>query len=170
MKQITLLVMITVASAVLAGATVLRSRPAPLAGTCASPEALAAAVLDGFVRRDRAALERLAISRREFSDHVWPVLPASRPERNLSAQFVWSDLFGKGRLHLTRNLAMPLPAGARVSRIDFRGETSRYGDLTIRRESVVTVIDRAGRPVDVRLFGSMLEQNGRFKVFSYVTD
>ena len=56
MTRITLLVMITVASAVLAGATVLRSRPAPLAGTCVSPEALAAAVLDGFVRKDCAAL------------------------------------------------------------------------------------------------------------------
>ena len=170
MTRITLLVVITVASAVLAGATVLRSRPAPLAGTCVSPEALAAAVLDGFVRKDRAALERLAISRQEFSDHVWPVLPASRPERNLSAQFVWSDLSGKSRLHLTRTLTLPLPAGARVSGIEFRGETTRYGDLTIRRASVVTVIDGEGQPVDVRLFGSMLEQNGRFKVFSYVTD
>lgn len=170
MKRITLLVILTVASAVFAGATVLRSRPAPLEGASASPEALAAAVLDGFARKDRAALERLVISRQEFIDHVWPVLPASRPERNLSPQFVWDDLSGKSRLHLARNLTLPLPAGVRVSGIEFRGETTRYGALTIHRESVLTVTDLQGRPATLRLFGSMLERDGRYKVFSYVTD
>lgn len=170
MKTLAILLAIIVGSAVLAGAGVLRSRPAPVAQTFASPEALAAAVLDGFVRKDRAALERLAISRQEFADHVWAELPASRPERNLSARFVWSDLAAKSRRHLTRNLGLTLPTGARLSGIEFSGETSRYGALTFRRGSVVTVTDGEGRAVKVRLFGSMLEQNGRYKVFSYVTD
>ena len=158
------------AGAAFGGASALISRPAPVQGTVHSPEALAAAVLDAFQRGDRSALERLAISEQEFADHVWPALPAARPERNLTASFVWADLSGKSRQYLATNLKRPLPPGARAVAITFEGDTSRYGTITIRRQSVITLTDAGGHSTKARLFGSMLEQNGRYKVFSYVTD
>jgi predicted trehalose synthase len=169
-KRITLLIIITVASAVLAGAAVLGPGPAPLTGTLTSPEALAAAVLDGLVRKDRPALERLALTGQEFAAHVWPALPAARPERNLTAQYVWGDLSAKSRMHLANHLSRTLPAGARITAIDFEGESSHYGRVTVRRDSVITLADAEGRSSKVRLFGSMIEHAGRYKVFSYVTD
>ena len=54
--------------------------------------------------------------------------------------------------------------------IGFRGETSQYGTATVRRESVLVVRGSDGTVREIRLFGSMVEQDGRFKVFSYVTD
>jgi hypothetical protein len=170
MTRILLLGAAILGAAVVAGASVHLSRPAPLAGTFDSPEALASAVLDAFQRQDRPALERLALSDREFADHVWPVLPAARPERNLSVEFVWGDLAAKSRAHLTRNLQRGLPPGARVTALAFEGETSRHGGVTIRRQSVLTVTGADGSLARVRLFGSLIEQDGRYKVFSYVTD
>src|SRR5687767_9252327 len=69
------------------------SQPAPpLSHTFDSPEALASAVVAGLARRDAAALSSLVLSEQEFRAHVWPVLPASRPERNLPFDYVWKDL------------------------------------------------------------------------------
>lgn len=170
MKRILLFCTALLGAAALAGASAHLSRPTPLAGTFDSPEALASAVLDAFQRQDRAALERLALSEQEFAAHVWPTLPAARPERNLSAQFVWADLAGKSRAHLMRNLRRPLPLDATVVAVDFEGETSRHGGITIRRQSVMRLRDPSGSTLRVRLFGSLLEQDGMFKVFSYVTD
>jgi hypothetical protein len=67
-------------------------------------------------------------------------------------------------------LSRTLPAGARITAIDFEGESSHYGRVTVRRDSVITLADAEGRSSKVRLFGSMIEHAGRYKVFSYVTD
>jgi hypothetical protein len=40
----------------------------------------------------------------------------------------------------------------------------------VMRRSRVTLRDAAGRLTTARLFGSIIEQRGHFKVFSYVAD
>ncbi len=54
--------------------------------------------------------------------------------------------------------------------IRFLGETTPYGSYLVHRESELTVKDLDGTQRDIRLFGSVLEKGGRFKVFSYVID
>src|SRR5688572_4482490 len=70
-----------------------------------SPEALAAAVLDALARGDESALEALALTEQEFRDHVWPDLPAARPERNLPFSYVWGDLRQKGSETMAQTLS-----------------------------------------------------------------
>src|SRR5687768_11319639 len=81
-----------------------RGRVPPLANASASPEGLASVVLDALSHGDRARLDALALSEQEFRDHVWPGLPAARPERNLPFSYVWGDLRQKSNIRLADTL------------------------------------------------------------------
>lgn len=143
---------------------------APLAHTHESPEALARAVLDAVAARDAEALRRLALTEQEFADHVWPGLPAARPERNLPRSYVWGDLRQKSESYLA--LTLHDLGGRRLSllRLSFAGETTDHGTYKVHRKSLLRVRDQEGAERELRVFGSVLEQGGRFKVFSYVVD
>ena len=135
-----------------------------------TPEALARAVLAAFEKRDIDRLLKLALDKQEFAEHVWPELPAAKPERNLSVNFVWGDLHQKSNIMLHESLAAHGGKKYELVGLRFLGETTPYGSYLVHRESELTVKDLDGTQRDIRLFGSVLEKGGRFKVFSYVID
>lgn len=155
--------------ALFASVNAFRSGPAPLTNTLSSPEAVAAAVVEAMRAGDLDRLHALALTEEEFRAHVWPDLPISRPEVNAPFEVVW------GRLHQSSELFLRQTAGALhgrsidVKAVTFDGETSTYGDVQVHRETELLI---AGEEGDrrVRLFGSMIEQNGGWKVFSYVVE
>ena len=151
------------------GSAACASQP-PLANATPSSEALARAVLDAVARSDRTALEALALTEQEFRDRVWPDLPAARPERNLPFSYVWGDLRQKSQVGLARTLATHGGRRYELVRVRFAGPTTRYSHSEVHRETVLTVRDAEGANQDVRLFGSSVEGDGAWKVFSYVLD
>lgn len=143
--------------------------PTPLAHTLDSSRALAGAVLAAVTSGDQATLDGLALSEQEFRDHVWPALPAARPERNLPFSYVWGDLRLKSQAGLVRILGQY--RGQRLTLVDVRfGDVTRYDGYVVHRDSIFTVRTSDGATEDVRLCGAMIEQAGRWKVFSYVAD
>jgi hypothetical protein len=140
-----------------------------LANTSSSAEALAGAVLDALARRDRARLDALAVSEQEFRDHIWPDLPAARPERNLPFSYVWGDLHQKSTASLLRTL--DAYGGRRVSltRVTFAGKTN-YARYIVHRDARFEVAETGGVSTSLRVCGSFLEKDGVWKVFSYVVD
>ena len=145
------------------------SRVPPLADTRPSPSSLASAVLDGLARRDRVTLEALALTETEFRDHVWPELPASRPERNLPFSYVWGDLHQKSDLALDGVLSRE--GGRRYELVDVRfAGDSDYRTYRVHREATLRVRDASGTELDLPRCGSMLEKGGAWKVFSYVVN
>jgi hypothetical protein len=131
---------------------------------------LSQAVLDALERRDAARLRALALTEQEFRDHVWPDLPAARPERNLPFSYVWGDLRTKSEVGLGQTLAEH--GGKRYTLVStrFAGETTRYASYNVHRETVLQVRDEQGAISELRVFGSSLEKDGAWKVFSYVAD
>jgi hypothetical protein len=126
-------------------------------------------VLDALARRDREALEALALNETEFRDHVWPQLPASRPQRNLPFFYVWGELRQKSAQALTG--VMSREGGRRYELIAVRfASDSDYRTYRVHRDATFHVRDGTGAEVDLRVCGSMLEQDGSWKVFSYVID
>ncbi|MGH9239014.1 MAG: hypothetical protein ACRD3G_13320 [Vicinamibacterales bacterium] len=149
-------------------ATGCSSKP-PLANTSGSPEALARAVLDAFEARDRTRLQDLALSEEEFANHVWPSLPAARPERNLPLSYVWGDLRQKSNLALTNTLTAH--GGKRYELLDVSfDDVTPYAGYRVHRQSTFRVRDTSGAEAEIRVCGSMMEKDGRWKVFSYVVD
>jgi hypothetical protein len=143
---------------------------APLEGSHASPEALAQAVLDSVERRDLDALSTLALNEAEFREEVWPELPAARPERGLPFSYVWGDLHQKSAAALQQSLSVHGGKGYMLKAVNFSGGTTQYKTYLVHRESALIVTDADGRERELGLFGSVLEKDGRFKVFSYVIE
>lgn len=142
--------------------------PAPLAHTADSPETLARTVLAALATGDREALDRAALSEFEFREHVWPELPAARPERNLPFSYVWGDLRQKSHANLAATLGAMRGQAVELVTVRF-GDVTKYPTYTVHRGAVFAVRRADGTTEDVRVCGSFLEQRGRWKVFSYVT-
>jgi hypothetical protein len=136
-----------------------------------SPEAVAQAVLRGLDARDINALKALAVTEHEFRKMVWPKLPAAKPGRNIPWDYVWNDLHGKSTMQLQArvNEWQRIDQGA-VAKVEFSGEMTDYETFRVRRKSVVVLRTPAGGESRHRLFGSVIEEGGRYKVFSYVVD
>jgi hypothetical protein len=145
-----------------------RSAP-PLTDSHTSAAALATAVLDAYAARDRGGLERVALSETEFRAHVWPELPAARPERNLPFSYVWGDLRQKSEQTLAGLLAEHGGHRYALVAVAFASSTPS-ATYTVHREATVRVRDAEGQERDLRLCGSFLEKQGQWKVFSYVVN
>jgi hypothetical protein len=152
----------------LAGACACNRVP-PLANALPSPEALAGAVLEALARGDRARLDALAVSEQEFRDHVWPDLPAARPERNLPFSYIWGDLHQKSDIRLAETLQTYAGKHQTLREVTFDGVTS-YAHYNVHRDARFNVLDPSGTPQTIRVCGSFLEKDGGWKVFSYVVD
>ena len=144
--------------------------PSPLASQHTSAPALAEAVLRGFERRDIQALQALSLTEAEFQAHIWPELPASRPERNLPFSYVWGDLRQKSESSLAESIAKYGGRALTLVRVQYDGESTRYPSFTVHRETVLVVRGSDAVEQQLRLYGSTLEKEGLFRVFSYVVD
>lgn len=143
---------------------------ASLEGALPSAEALAVAVLDAIASNDRAALDALALSEAEFRQRIYPELPASKPERNLSADYLWRDLRQKSGTQLADTLATHGGRRYTLVRVTFLGETTSYQTFQVRRKAQLIVRDDSGGEQSIRLFGSVLRVGSAHKVFSFVVD
>jgi hypothetical protein len=144
-------------------------RVPPLAHAQGSADALARAVLDALERQDRPGLVSLALDEGEFRNHVWPALPAARAERNVPLSYVWGDLRQKSQLSLNKTLREHGGRRYALAGVSFAGRTE-YGAYTVHREAALRVRDASGAERHLRVLGSMVEQGGGWKVFSYVVD
>lgn len=143
--------------------------PAPLLHTADTQVALAQAVLAAVTAGDQPRLASLALSEQEFRDHIWPSLPAARPERNLPFSYVWGDLHQKSETSLRASIDRL--RGQTLTLVDVQlGEATVYDGYTVHRDAVFRVRAADGATDDLRVCGSLVEQAGRWKVFSYVVD
>lgn len=143
---------------------------APLEHSFESLDALAAGVLDAVASRDRNRLEQLALSEHEFRTIVWPALPAARPERNLTWDYVWSDLRQKSRASVLALLSRHGGRRYTLVAVSHLGKTTKYADFEVQRATELSVATESGERAKVRLFGSTILRHGRFKLFSYNVD
>lgn len=141
----------------------------PLANTFDSPMAVGTAVLDALQRRDAAALRALALTEQEFREHVWPELPVSRPERNVPFDYVWGQTAQRAADSLKQTMAQYEGKRFELLAVEFDGETTEYASFSVSRKTVLVVRNAAGEEERLRVFGSLLRQGDRYKVYSFVT-
>jgi len=141
-----------------------------LSDTYDSPEQAAQAVLDALAARDAGRLLDLALDEHEFRQVVWPELPSSRPEAGLPVEYAWGRLRLNSQSQLSMTIAVHGGRRYELVAVRLRGETTRYATLRVHRDSELVLREPSGALRTVRLFGSLLERGGRWKVFSYVVD
>lgn len=143
--------------------------PRYLAHSAESPEALARDFLSALAVNDIPALKRTRITKDEFTWYVWPELPASRLP-NVTSDFAWSQATLNSLSGLGGLLSQYSQRRFELVGIRFAGGTRDYPSYRVHYDSRVTVRDEAGDSYELKLFGSMLEMEGRFKLFSHVID
>jgi hypothetical protein len=146
------------------------SRPPALAHTFSSEDALAERVLGALAARDITALQALPLSEGEFRDVVWPELPASRPDANVPLDYAWRTLAQNSRGHLAKTVHEHGGRRYRLLRVQFDGGSTSFRSFTVHRRARLVVRDAEGRERQLRLFGSVLERDHEFKLFSYVSE
>src|SRR5688572_3320786 len=136
----------------------------PLANTFESPQALAQAVLTALERKDLNALRALPLSETEYRDHVWPELPVSRPERNVPFDYAWGQMQQRSAGSLQQTFGRYSDRPLRLVSTRFTGETTQYQSFSVMRESEIVATDETGRDVILRLYGSAMVKDGRYKM------
>lgn len=144
--------------------------PVSLEPTFDSPEELAKAILLGLETEDGAALESYALTKDQFRLYVWPKLPSSRPERGVPFEFGWGDLYQKSHNSLLRTFARYKDRKLELVELRFEDGLTDYGTYVVHRDARVKVRTEEGEEEWLDLFGSVIEWQGRYKLFSYVAD
>ncbi len=132
-------------------------------------EAAAREALARLQAEDREGLLALAMGETEFRNVVYPRLPASRPERNTSAGFIWGQHEMRHLDDFDRTFRRFRGQQWELVELDFTGETTDYGEFRVHRGSRLTVRSPDGTERTVRLFGSMLERDGEFRIYSFIS-
>lgn len=140
-----------------------------LANAQASAEALSRNFLKALANRDRAAIEGLRLTRDEFCQAVFPELPASKLP-NVTCDFVWQQATLKSLSGLSEMYAIHQGRRYEFVALRFAKGTDAYPTYRVHKESHLLVKDENGRQQEIRLFGSMLEIDGGYKLFSFVID
>jgi hypothetical protein len=143
--------------------------PAMFSSTFDTKEAAAQAVLDALWSRNPDRLRDLPITETEFRKHIWPALPVAKADIGATPDYAWAEMSQKNAGYLGALLAEYGGRRLILRHVSFRGQVTGYDTFTTHGKTELTV-DVDGRQEAVRLFGSMIESGGRWKIYSYVVD
>lgn len=138
-----------------------------LAGGARSREALVRKFITALATNDSSALREMLLTAREFADLVYPESPYTHPPYRQSPALVWNQIRNPSSSGLTRLLRRI--AGTRLDYVSHSCDRSpeRQGANVIWADCTVRFADRNLDTTRQRLFGSIIERDGRFKFVSY---
>lgn len=129
------------------------------------------ALVKRFVRDlnagDTADLARAVISPREFADLLYPTSPNTHPPYRQSPAFVWMQISGKSASGLTRALKRRAGQGFVYAGHECSSAPELQGVNRLWLACALRLESSAGDTTVQRLFGTIVERDGRFKFVSY---
>ena len=141
-----------------------------LKGSAVSPHALGRLLLERLREGDLSEVAQLGLSKEEWVRHVWPVSAANRPGSNFTPDFVWGlDAFRSQR-DLSDTVRRYSDKELELIRVRFRKGIRDYDGFRLQRDARLEVGLPEGGKRELKLFGSVFERNGEFKIFSFKTD
>lgn len=132
-----------------------------------SREALVRRFIKALVKNDSSDLRAMRLTAREFADLVYPESPYTRPPYRQSPALVWNQIQNPSASGLTRLLRRL--GGQPLAYVDHSCDRKpeRQGDNRIWTGCTVGLMDTSSDTIRHRLFGSIIERDGRFKFVSY---
>jgi hypothetical protein len=142
---------------------------ARLSGGAATRDELVSGFVAALEQADTAALGRDLLDRSEFIHLYFPHTIYTRPPYQMDPAIIWFQMANntsRGVARALRSLAgMPL----HYRGYDCRGEPEEEGPNSVWERCVVTIAPD-GEEIMVRLFGPILERDGRYKFVTYGND
>ena len=141
--------------------------PAGLRGGEPSQEALARRFLLALATRDTVALGALLVSRAEFGWLVFPGHPYARPPYELDPAIFWLQLRVESAKGLAKTLERFGGTRAELRSVECQRDTLQLHGGGARLWSACRV--GLGSDPPVRLFGTVVELEGRYKLLSFAS-
>jgi hypothetical protein len=138
-----------------------------LGGGSLSREALVRRFMKALAAGDSSDLRAMALSPREFADLVYPESPYTNPPYRQSVALVWNQIQNPSASGLTRLVRRLGEQPLRY--LDHRCDPNpdRQGHNLIWTNCIVRLSSPDGDTTTHRLFGSIIQRGGRFKIVSY---
>ncbi len=139
-----------------------------LAGGAPSREALIARFVEALKHQDTTAVRALVLDRAEFAYLYYPSSVHSAPPRALAPSLAWFLIQQQSEKGITRSfrrlggLSLQADSLACAEGPHQEGQSSLWSNCTVALR-----LDAKGSAERHRLFGSIIERDGRFKFVSY---
>lgn len=131
-------------------------------------EKLCTRMLAALAKKDRAGLQAITISEKEFKTVVWPQLPISKIKQWQNRKdFVWSQHDLKSMTCLNDLISGLGGRQFNLKAVKVNGEITDYQNYRVHRDVSLVVTDEKGETKEIKFFGSMVEQNRQYKIMSY---
>ncbi|HEX2079571.1 MAG TPA: hypothetical protein VHG08_17730 [Longimicrobium sp.] len=143
-----------------------------LSGGASSRDELVARLVQAVERQDSAAIRGLVLDRAEYAYLYFPSLQRMNPATNLQPEVMWMLHAQESEKGITRVLRRLGGGQARFGAYDCEEQPQVEGEGDIRywHQCTVEVIAPDGQSAPLKLFGSVMEHGGRWKIVSYAND
>ena len=132
-----------------------------------SPDQLGLAVVDALNQKDVEALNCLRVQREAYLDWIWPAFPASRPPNNFPGDFAWSNLNKQCNTGMRKWIARYGGHDLKFVSIRFDQPRETYDGFQLLRRTVLTLQNTAGEKGELKILGSVVVKDERYKLLSY---
>ena len=132
-----------------------------------SPSEIGQAVVEALNQGDLSGLHQLRVSRKEYLSWIWPAFSASRPPHNYPEDFAWSNLNTKSSRAVRRLVKRYGENSLTFVKLGFEQKTEEYKDFQLLRGTVLTITNNSGQQKTLKILGSVVEKDGRYKLLSY---
>ena len=118
-------------------------------------------------QEDMGGLVSLSLSREEFRKYIWPELPASNPRTNVSLDYVWNDVWFRSVNRMKGTFERFKGQELTLVSIRQRGKVAVYPTHKAYPDWEIVIRNAAGKQGAYPLFGTLIEMDGVWKVYSY---
>lgn len=146
------------------------NRPQSLSGGRDSREALVSEVVRALAQQDTMALEPIALNRAEFAYLYFPTAPIAAPPYELPPALAWFQAEEANRKGVFRALREYGGKEWKLQSTHCPAPAKPQGQNRIWEGCTVTMSEPGKPAVSVKLFGSIIERDGHFKILSYAND
>jgi hypothetical protein len=115
----------------------------------------------------------MRMTEEEFKTVIWPELPraVTEPSCGRLCNWCWRDLNQKSIMSL--KMTLKRYGGEKLAhheflRLLFSGETTEYQTFKVHRDVYVVMRDNTGEEKTIKLFGTVIEMDNRFKLMGFV--
>lgn len=137
-----------------------------LRGGAPTRDALIQRFVAALETADTAALTAMALSRAEFAWLYYPTVPEAHPPYDLRPGLMWFMVEGNSSKGLRRALEEYGGTALRVVGHRCEGEPRVFGENRVHPLCVLRRLQAPGDTLEERLFGPIVERDGRFKFVS----
>ncbi|HEU4884582.1 MAG TPA: hypothetical protein VFT45_20165 [Longimicrobium sp.] len=141
-----------------------------LSGGAPSRDSLVARFTDAVARQDTAAIRAMVLDRAEYGWIYFPSLQRMNPATHLQPEVMWMLQAQESEKGITRVMRRLGGGQARLGAYACEAEPRVEGANRYWDACTVETDAQDGQKATLKLFGSLIERGGRWKIVSYAND